>query len=308
MASRNNIIFSRGGVPMSSAEFAARLDTNKVVQQDPVTEVLQVAGVDIPPAIPIAWADFILLDWTQLGGLFYLVTDVHSVGTTGGSLWMADATGNSPVLKDRQVQCATFALAVSTYPPATYPGLVIHVADFDIDIISNGTRYVPVNKRAQIFLKVFGTLAAPTAAISSGTTYSFNTLLGTPTFPADMFDTGDVLDIETNGRRDGANATMAHKVSLGTAGTNSDASVWSGTLAATDALCFNTRSKVIFGSDAAFITNSSASFSGTGGTGQLAAGTTNVAVGSPLILSVNGTKNASDTINIFTVSAEWITQ
>lgn len=280
-----------------------------LMQYNATTGQSSAAGADIPPAVPIAWADFIQLDWTQLGGLFYLVTDVHSVGTTGGSLWQADATGDRPVLKDRQIQCATFALAVSTYPPATYPGLVIHIADFGIDIISNGSRYIPVGKKARLVHKVFGTLAAPTASISAGTSYSFNTLLGTPTFPANMFAANDILNIESAARRDGANGTMSFKISLGTAGDNTDAAVWTNSLAATDALCINTRSKVTIGSSTAFITNNSSNFSGTGGTGQLVAGTANFSTGSAMILSVNSnSKNASDTINLFTLSLDWEVQ
>ena len=118
----------------------ADLATNYVVQQDPVTEVLQVAGVDIPPAIPIAWADFILLDWTQLDGIFYRVTDVHSVGSTGGSLWMADAAGDRPVLKDGPLQYADLDDAPS---PVTYPGLRVRITGLPGRPIleSDGTNY-----------------------------------------------------------------------------------------------------------------------------------------------------------------------
>jgi len=279
---------------------------HKLMSYNATTGQASAAGEEIPPAIQIAWDDFIELDWAILDGIFYRVSNVHSVGTTGGSLWMADATGDRPILKDRQIQCATFALAVSTYPPATYPDLVIHIADFDIDIISNGSRYIPVGKKARLVHKVFGTLAAPTASISAGTSYSFNTLLGTPTFPANMFAANDILNIESAARRDGANGTMSFKISLGTAGDNTDAAVWTNSLAATDALCINTRSKVIIGSSTAFITNNSSNFSGTGGVSQLVAGTANFATTSAMILSVNSnSKNASDTINLFTLSCDW---
>lgn len=109
-----------------------------IVQYDSTTGQSSVGGVDIPPALPIAWADFILLDWTQLDGIIYRVTDVHSVGSTGGSLWMADATGNRPVLLSGPLQYATLALAPD---PTLYPGLRILPANVGHVCKSDGVTY-----------------------------------------------------------------------------------------------------------------------------------------------------------------------
>lgn len=123
---------------------AADLATNYVVQQDPDTGVFEVGDVAIPAAIPIAWADFTLLDWTQYDGIYFRVSNVHSVGSTGGSLWVGDAAGDRPILIDQQIQVATLAIAYSSYPPATYPGLVVVPADVGAPMIAVGSEYLLV--------------------------------------------------------------------------------------------------------------------------------------------------------------------
>lgn len=188
-----------------------------VVQQDPVTEVFQVAGVDIPPAIPIAWTDFILLDWTQLGGLFYLVIDVHSVGSTGGSLWMADAAGNRPVLKDGPLQYATLALAPD---PTLYPGLRILPADVGHVCKSDGTRYRIEATSAMI--------SNTLADIPHGGTFTTEVLLKSIQIPVDVNNNsiladGDVLIIyEAYCQKTGVANIMTRRYLLGTSVTVGD--------------------------------------------------------------------------------------
>jgi len=101
-----------------------------------------VAGVPIPATLPYAWADFILLDWTALDGKFFRVTDVHAVGATGGSIWQADAVGDRPILVSNQIQVASLALAYSTYPPSTYPGLRVLPADVGSVMVAVGSEYL----------------------------------------------------------------------------------------------------------------------------------------------------------------------
>lgn len=293
-----------GGGALTDAALAAKY----VVQQNQTTGAFEVGGVEIPPAIPLTFAAMQALDHTQYGTLFFLCTDKHSVGSTGGSLWQNDATGDRPILRSDPIRVADMSTAITTYAAATYPGLKLHVIDWDIDIVSNGTRWKPLNNSARILTKIFGTIASPTAAIAAGTiNYNFNTLLGSPTLPAGMLSIGDELEFRATGLRNGATATMTFKVSLGTAGTNSDAFVWTGTLAATDALTVNTMSKVTVGDATNFTTNGSSSFSGAGGAGILLNGTTNFSILSALIISVNGTKNTADTINLLSLSVTWTT-
>lgn len=123
---------------MTIPGFAKLLNLFGVVTLNETTGGFEAEGNAVPPALPIAWADFILLDWTQLDGIFYRVTDVHSVGTTGGSLWMADATGNRPVLMSAPLQFTTLASAPS---PITYPGLRILPANVGCVCKSDGARY-----------------------------------------------------------------------------------------------------------------------------------------------------------------------
>lgn len=86
------------------------------------TSVLDPDGDEFPPAIPLTFAAMQALDHTQYGTLFFLCTDKHSVGTTGGSLWQNDAVGNRVILRSDPIRESSIASAPS---PVTYPGLRI---------------------------------------------------------------------------------------------------------------------------------------------------------------------------------------
>ena len=278
-----------------------------IMQYDSATGQSSVGGVDIPPAIPIAWADFILLDWTQLGGLFYLAIDAHSVGTTGGSLWRVDATGDRPILQDYSVNVATMALAISTYPPATWPGLRLHVVDWDIYIESNGTRYVPVGGFAYIQHEVFGTIASPTnSSASTGATYNFDATAAALAFPANMFSAGDGLKLESRGQKRGTAGTVAHKIILSATGANTDAAAWSATIANTDGNLFTAFVDIDITSATTFTTNSSNSLTAGASTTIFATATTNFNIANAMVLSYNGGKTAGDTVDLLKSSVKWV--
>ena len=183
-----------------------------VVTYDSATGQQSADGSVIPPALPIAWADFILLDWTQLDGIYYRVTDKHSVGTTGGSLWQADASGNRPVLISEPIR-TTGAAAPSA---VTYPGLRIFQTDygaFGAYKTSNGTDYILDNatvvhkdhltSNVLVLPSVAATAAADNAGtvrITFGSAHNIATV-GTPaamlyvTATANGFTAGDWLPI-----------------------------------------------------------------------------------------------------------------
>lgn len=142
MASRNNIIFSRGGVPMSSAEFAARLDTNKVVQQDPITGALEVGGVPISIPTPYTRSEFFGLTVALYAGYTVLISDVkveHS--DVPGVLVRANNAGTA------WIPITTPSFLLADVPAATQiPGWKIFVSDLGGGSYwySNGTRFFPI--------------------------------------------------------------------------------------------------------------------------------------------------------------------
>lgn len=238
------------------------------------------------------------------------VTDLHSsVSGFGGSLWFIDPTATQKrILISEPVVFATIALLVASFPAATYPYLRSYVTEWNTEFISNGTRYVPATRLATLFNLVYGTLAAPTVTVSAGTTFTFNaTSFGAPTLPAGTLATGDKLILTGKFQRHGAVGTINPlRVTLGTAGTSSDAVIWSNTIAATDLVETNFLCVVDIGSSTNFTSNSSAAMDGAGGVGQLVAGTANFDVASALIFSVNGTKAAGDSIDLLAFHVQWV--
>lgn len=191
--------------------------TALLAKYNSTTGQLSAGGVDIPPAVPIAWADFIQLDWAQLGGLFYLVTDVHSVGSTGGSLWMADATGDRPVLKDGPLQYATLALAPD---PTLYPGLRILPADVGHVCKSDGTRYRIEATSAMI--------SSTLADIPHGGTFTTEAILKSVQIPVDvnnnsiLADGDSIIVYQAWGQKTGTTDTMSRRYFIGTSTTVGD--------------------------------------------------------------------------------------
>jgi len=110
------------------------------IVQRSISGAFEVGGVEIPPAIPITFEAMQALDHTQYGTLFFLCTDKHSVGTTGGSLWQNDAVGDRVVLLSDPLVFATLSSAPS---PVTYPGLRVLPADVGHVCKSDGVTYRP---------------------------------------------------------------------------------------------------------------------------------------------------------------------
>lgn len=127
-----------GNVIAVSGVSDASLAAHYVVQQNQTTGAFQVNSVDIPAAIPLTFAAMQALDHTQYGTLFFLCTDKHSVGTTGGSLWQNDAVGNRVVLRDDPL---VFALLSDAPNPVTYPGLRILPGNVGHVCKSDGVTY-----------------------------------------------------------------------------------------------------------------------------------------------------------------------
>jgi hypothetical protein len=167
----------------------ASLAAHYVVQQDPVTGAFEVGGVEVPPAIPLTFAAMQALDHTQYGTLFFLCTDKHSVGTTGGSLWQNDATGNRVVLLSDPLVFTTLAGAPD---PTLYTGLRVLPADVGHVCKSDGVTYRP--ESWEIVLK--NTL---TSTPHPGT-FSTEAILQSVVFPVDVnnksiVQNGDIIQV-----------------------------------------------------------------------------------------------------------------
>lgn len=250
------------------------------------------------------------------GGAFDLATARHVevsnvYADTDGqpSLWKIVPTASTQKRKlvSPYVVYSTLTLLIADFPAATYPGLRALITGYNgssgILVKSNGTRYVPINGMTRLFGDTYGTIASPTLNTGGGTSFTFS--IGTPTFEAGMLSTDDKLVITFRVNRHNANATMPLKVCLGTAGTTSDANLWSGSLAATDVLLCNALIHANVGSATSINTNSSASLNGTGATTSAVDVTANFNTASAMILTIGGTKNTSDTLDLLEWSVDW---
>lgn len=292
------------------SNFLKGLVTFAVPTVDPATGTFYVNGVAVTGLAKYTWAQLNggTINPANFGGVPILIIDAHSSPTLkGGSLWVGDASAPAGwALWSGPLCYATFDLAPN---PVTYPGLRIRVLTgiglTPVDMISNSTRYVPVNGRANLVHAVYGTLASPTLTIGAGpTTFTFN--IGIPTFPANLFAINDQLMFKGRVRRHNTNAVIPLSVCLGTAGTTSDATLWTASLAATDILDVPFDVNAMIGSNTAFTTNGTALQGGTGGAGFVTDKNANFNVASAMKLTIGGTKNANDTIDLGGFSLDWI--
>lgn len=152
------------------------LADRSVVQFNSSTGAFVVNNVVIPGSLPVAWADFIALDWTQYDGVFFRVTDRHSVGSTGGSYWWADGSGDRPLLISDPIRFTNLSDAPSA---VTWPGLKIHPLNVGADMESDGTDYRTVQRAIQL-----KNLIAPVA--HAGATLATDYLMASARIPRDI--------------------------------------------------------------------------------------------------------------------------
>lgn len=237
-----------------------------------------------------------------------LISDVYSDTDSSPSLWYIAPTASTQKrkLRDKYVVYSTLALLVADFPAASYPGLCALITGLNNVVVrSNGTRYVPINGQATLFQDNFGTLAAPALTEGAGsTTFTFN--IGAPQIPANLLAIDDKLYVRARFQRHNANATMnTIKICIGTAGTTSDAYVWSATLAATDLLQASAFCYADIVTATAFVTNSTSTLTGTGGTTNLVDQTTNFNIASAMTITIGGTKHTSDTLDLISYQVVW---
>lgn len=264
-----------------------RVTAPNVVTYDSTTGIYYVDGVAIAPTLPILLADFLALDFTQVDGIFYRVTDLHSTGSTGGSLWMADGTGDRPVLKDSPPR-TTLANALTNFPAASYPGLRLHMTNVGpngTDMRSNGTRYIPDNGTAMLGGEVFGSIASPTNTRT--TTGEFPTSI--PDIPASLLSAGDRLrlTLRFNKSNGSAPGTYYVRTVIGTTVDVANAMVHEATSSASTT-GYQIQADVLLtvGSTTVLTTNRGFGLSGAGSAPAAYDITTNVNTASPLKLGI----------------------
>jgi len=271
------------------------------------TSFYDAAGTIIPATPSVTLAQFQAGGFDLTTARHVLVTDVYSDTDGQPSLWYIQPTAATQKRKlvSPYVVYSTLALLVADFPAASYPGLRALITSLNIEVRSNGTRYVPRGGRATLFKDSFGSVASPTLTIGAGST-SFTFSIGTPTIPANLLGVDDMLICTFRTNRHNANATIPFNMCLGTAGTTSDAALWTASIPATDALKTNGQIVAVISSATNFVTNSSGALTGTGGTTAAADGTTNVNTASAMILTLGGTKNTNDTLDLLSYSVEWL--
>lgn len=262
-------------------------------------------GARIPAALPILLADFLALDFTQFDGVFYRVSDLHSTGATGGSLWMADGTGDRPVLKDSPPR-TTYANALANFPAASYPGLRLHMTNVGpngTDMRSNGARYTPDNGTAMLGGEGFGTIANPTNTRT--TTGEFPVSI--PDIPANLLSVGDRLRLTLRFNKSSANGTYYVRTVIGTTVDVGNAMVHEATSgAATTGYQIQADVLLTVGSATVLTTNRGFGLSGAGAAPAAYDITTNVNIASPLKLGIwLGAITATDTAALLSYSLRW---
>jgi len=223
------------------------------------------------------WAEFIDAGFDLTVARHVKITDKHSTNnatSTPGSLWWVDPTAVSArkrQLVSGPIWNTTFAGALSTFAPASYPGMRIRCADVAngrLTLEESGGRYKPENGMGILFHEVNGTLSAPTKSLdnNAGVLPELFTL-AYPDLPANLVQNGDSLSINFEAQRHGT-GNMTLVLCLGTsAAALTDAVIWSNPLAITDLAKVAGWCEVLIGSDTSMSTNGTNGNQQTGGGG-----------------------------------------
>jgi hypothetical protein len=223
------------------------------------------------------WAEFIDAGFDLTVARHVKITDKHSANnatSTPGSLWWIDPTAVSArkrQLVSGPIWNSSFATALSTFPPASYPGLLIRAADAGkgrIVLEETGGRYKPQGGMGMLFNEVNGTLSSPTKSLgnNSGTLPQLF-ILDYPDLPGNLVQQGDTLFIEFDTQRHGV-GTMTLVLCLGTSlAVLTDAVIWSSPIATTDLAKPAGVIKIDVGSNTSMSTNGAQGIQQTGGSG-----------------------------------------
>ena len=276
----------------------------KVPRLNSATGRLEVNGEALNP-YEFTWAEFLTLVSTDYAGIEVRITDVHQTAAGVGGVTFIG--GSSWVCTSPQIYYATRAVGVAAFPAASYPGLRMVFGDVPGTPLlkSNGTRYVPVSGAAVLSKGVYGTSASPTKSIT-GTSTAFSFDISTPTFPAGLFAAGDSFDCIIRVKRHGINGAMTIKFGIGTAGDYTDDGIFALTVTLTDLAIATGDIRCDVADATHFVTNHSSGKVSAGAVNQVLDRTTNFNTASAMKLSITGSKNANDTIDLLSYSFVWL--
>ena len=215
------IIQKRGG-DFSQADLA----TNYVVQQDPVTGVLEVGDIPIPAYEEYTWAAFEALDASDYANTPVLITDKYQdLGSRAGVIVMGSSTGKWSMLSPYLV--TTWAAKPSA---VTYPGWRILVTDFglrpskwtadDNATAANNDWFAD----APFLLGVSKDIALP-AAFNAETIMAYFAIPSTGSANGSAYKDGDVIRITEAAGKTGTTNAMTLLTRAGTAHTTSDTQI-----------------------------------------------------------------------------------
>lgn len=237
-----------------------------------------------------------------------LMSDVPVDSYGGKALFLYDPTRTTQKLVQQKpwIHQSTFANLLTNFPAASWPGQMATVDDVPgVVLISNGTRYVPLNGVACLVQKTFGTLTTPSLTATGSGTFNFTSGLGNIAFPVNLFDTGDLLTLRGRVFKAGTGGTVPVDISLGTGGTSADATIYSCTIPNTSGAIANILADIVVGSDTVVSSNLSVAFGGNGAVAAAGDQSTNFNVGAALLLSMSGTQAAADTVAMQYLTLEW---
>lgn len=172
-----------------------------------------------PPAF--TWATKPALGASGYVNTVILITDLHSRGSSGGSLWMNTAGGyilvsSPPNVTWSQISSASwFGTSGGAIDNASWHGLRLRLTDYFVggaDIIHDGTRWRLAAGRA--ILKNYAESALSSVAINQT-----DSVIAFATWPVGLYADGDRINIHATGKKSGAVDTVIVRLGYSTSAT-----------------------------------------------------------------------------------------
>ena len=228
----------------------------------------------------------------------------------GGSFWriVPDATVKRKLISEA-VCYSTFAAAIAAFPIASYTGLAYRcgdVGDYNVRLLSNGTRVKPESGVALLYQNVYGNVASPSKSTGTGAA-SFVFDIGTRLIPAGLFASGDHLEVVAVVRKNNANGAATPVTFLGTAGDATDSQGYGTAVGNVDDIDVEMNSRFWFNSSTAAVAIQSNDIAvAAGSTNVLRDRSTKLNTASNMYITIGiGSKHISDDLNLLYWRAVW---
>lgn len=298
-----------GNAKVSKAEVLDRMLENKVVRYVN-NEVIDESGNIITGVASYTKAQTADVGF-DTSERHLLMSDVPVDSYGGKALFLYSPTRTTQKLVQQKpwVYQSTFSNLLTNFPAASWPGQIARCGDVPGLLISNGTRYVPLLGQQMLKNVVYaGTLASPTKTTGFNQS-SFIFDVGSPSFPAGLFDDGDYLEVKALYRGNGGSA-YTPAMFLGTAGDATDPGIYANTTNAADDQDVEVVGRVYINTDTSFISSISNFVTTTGGgTNSLRLRNTQFNVASALKLTIgvgSMTNSGTSSVDLFAWSVNWV--